>query len=291
MGMPNRSLIFKDPNVLFAMEQQGISPVELLEQYISNTPNEAVRDISRHRETLDSIIDTTKLPSEEDVRDLLFYSAVISGTNLSQHQDLFGKRSIVGSWSDLGTGGGLTDDNIMQAWTRECITALGTDILALGVTDPIYEIGAGRGELSYHLNQLGISTIPTDKKPGSRLVQQKNVTEVLQYRPGLVIACWAEGGMVDEITGNRDVRYFIEISDNKHPWCGEPTRDNPDWSVTKLSQVQKHYIPLDLFCAARQTGDYNRNRELQYASALAQFRFDTASFLGKNDLMFLWTRK
>ncbi len=283
-------LDFEDSKIQWMMANLGLSPIQLLEHYIEHAPDKNIRDAATHKQTLDAILDAKKLPNEDAIRDMIFYSAVIKETNPAHHKVLFGKRSILGNWTDIGTVGGLVDDAIMQAWTVECIHALRDAILGLGVKGPIYEIGAGRGELSYHLNQVGIPIIATDTNPRSDFVKKRNARMVLQNNPEFVLTCWAYNkGMIDEIIASKDIKYFLEISDNDHPFTKERKRDYPGWKVTTLSEVQKHYIPLDLFCASKQTGE--GDKDLQYASALVQFKFDTPKYLGKNDLIFLWTRK
>lgn len=165
----------------------------------------------RYKETLDRILAIDKLPTNQEVIDLIAFSENNTSTkNPRLNDELFGAMSI-DTW--------LISNHIYHVDTVEFVNALAKTIRAQGITGKHVEIAAGRGKLSYWLRQKGVPIISTDERTYPRLssehVEELEGTEALKkYNPELVLTCWLsrrDDGLQKKMLEYETVRTYVDI--------------------------------------------------------------------------------
>ena len=142
--------------------------------------------------------------------------------------------------------------------TVEFVAGLSKIIKQLNV-EPIVEVCAGKGKLSYHLQKQGINIIPTDREPQDKIVEREYHTWAIHVRkPKLVIGAWLypEGwkqqhNVWNDIVKDNTVKHFIEIgaveTEGNYNSTGSSVRmrelikeQKRKYEVTRFPELEEH---------------------------------------------------
>ncbi len=121
-------------------------------------------DERRYKETFDKILDLDRLPSHQEVLDLIQFSEEDWWHNEGRENfRLFGTEHLMARHYlfPVGLLGGF-GSNIYHLFTGEFVDSLASHIKGSGISGPAVEIAAGDGKLSYQLRRKGLDIIATD---------------------------------------------------------------------------------------------------------------------------------
>jgi hypothetical protein len=232
----------------------------------------------RFRETYDKILAINKLPTHQEVLELIQFSEQNFKEDKSAiNRELFGvfgdylfaRKNFLG-----GFDGGLWGQ-AYHVWTEEFIESLADHINGLGVTGNLVEIAAGNGKLSYWLRKKGIEIIATDKNSGlsglgelsrwrARNKEQEWPVEIMdyavalrKYQPEFVLASWLlpqnpfeknSPRIQEAIIDNPSTRFYVEIRGILAgvDCTGICAKRYSQFDVLHPEELQRYSLPMDL---------------------------------------------
>lgn len=145
------------------------------------------------------------------------------------------------------------ENKIFQLWTKEYIDALSEYLLTC--PQPIIEVGAGKGLLSYYLRKKGVPILATDDNSWNLIKENKYDVKVLdykaaikKYKPETVIVSWM---LLDAdwtpFFREMNIKEYILIGEGPGGCTGSPSvfDTHPGYSETAILQKITHFCRSD----------------------------------------------
>lgn len=290
-----------------------IPSAALSTELINRTPN--FRKGGNHPRTLEKILSVEELPRHNEVVDLLVYSEVVARNDPELHEEVFGMHRLMAGQNEMGLWGGFPEHDVYHILTKEFIEALVEEIKRLNLAGQIIEVAAGKGKLSYWLNQYGIPVIATDINPRNPSVVKIEAREALKkYEPVAVISSWLwatepnirekyiNSTLQKAMLETNTVQWYLELGCIPSHQLVDGSGRDAAFERRVLTEAASHSIPVDLFINYRSlpavksgenTWVWNSStiQDSNYHSRIINlFWRHSEKFLAKHPSVYLWQR-